>query len=200
MILSNRAIVEALDAGRLRIDPEPSPRPVIGGEPSPFDTCAVDLRLGSVLQIPRQGLSIAIDLRGGDVRQTLGAISESHSMDATHGFRLDGNRFVLGQTLERVSLPLPAELSGEAEGKRCLAARVEGKSSRARFGLLVHFTAPTIHAGWSGPITLEIMNLGPTPILLYPGMAICQLILEEVDGVPFENPSIFHGQTLPSGQ
>lgn len=107
---------------------------------------------------------------------------------------------VLGQTVERVTLPLPVEFGLAAEGKPCLAARVEGKSSRARFGLLVHFTAPTIHAGWSGPITLEIMNLGPAPILLYPDLPICQLIVEEGAGSPSSNPSTFHGQVEPSGR
>ena len=64
--------------------------------------------------------------------------------------------------------------------------RVEGKSSLARFGLLAHFTAPT-------------SNLGPSPIILTPGMAICQLILEQVQGVPDAPASRFAGQTDPAG-
>lgn len=80
-----------------------------------------------------------------------------------------------------------------------MAARIEGKSSRARFGLLVHFTAPTIHAGWSGRITLEMMCLGQTPLKLYPGLLICQLIVEEVVGDPTENESEFQDQMKPTG-
>jgi len=108
-------------------------------------------------------------------------------------FRLDPGRFVLAQTLERLELPLD-------EDGPCLAARVEGRSSFARCGMLVHFTAPTIHAGFSGHITLEIANLSPTAILLRPGVYVCQLILEEVVGGPFANPSQFHGQTQPGGR
>jgi dCTP deaminase len=80
-----------------------------------------------------------------------------------------------------------------------LAARVEGKSSYARCGLLVHFTAPTIHAGFSGTITLELYNLGPVNISLYPGAPICQLIVEVVLGVPFRNDSQFQNQKKPAG-
>jgi dCTP deaminase len=75
-----------------------------------------------------------------------------------------------------------------------LAARVEGKSSLARLGLGVHVTAPTIHAGFGeksanpeflgNPIQLEIWNTGPLPIVLKPGLRICQPIFEHVDGTP----------------
>jgi dCTP deaminase len=65
--------------------------------------------------------------------------------------------------------------------------------------VLVHFTAPTVHPGWNGPLTLEMINLGPVPFLLRPGMPIAQLIVEEVKGLPFANPSQFHGQQTPEG-
>ena len=94
---------------------------------------------------------------------------------------------MLGRTLERVSLPL-------VEGKVCLAARIEGKSSRARVGLLVHFTAPTVHPDFSGTLTLEMINLGHASILLVPEMPIAQLIIEEVRGFPIRNRSQFQGQ------
>jgi dCTP deaminase len=80
-----------------------------------------------------------------------------------------------------------------------LAARVEGKSSLARCGLLVHFTAPTIHAGFEGTITLEMINLGAYPILLYPGMEISQLIVEQVVGTPRAAASQFQSQSTPVG-
>jgi dCTP deaminase len=85
------------------------------------------------------------------------------------------------------------------DGGPWLAARVEGRSSYARCGLLVHFTAPTIHAGIDGTITLELINLGSLDIMLYPGMPICQLILEKLDAKPFANESQFQGQTRPGG-
>jgi dCTP deaminase len=80
-----------------------------------------------------------------------------------------------------------------------LAARIEGKSSVARCGLLVHFTAPTVHAGWDGPLALEMINLGNAGFTLKPGMPIAQLILEAVMGDPQANPSQFHGQSSPAG-
>jgi dCTP deaminase len=102
-------------------------------------------------------------------------------------FPLKRNTFVLARTLETVKLPLD------------LAARIEGKSSRARCGVLVHFTAPTVHPGWQGPLTLEMINLGPAEFMLRPGMPIAQLILEQVYGTPVENESQFQGQTTPEG-
>ena len=62
----------------------------------------------------------------------------------------------------------------------------------------MHFTAPTVHSGFNGRLTLEIINLGGIGITLYPGMPICQLIIEEVKGVPDENPSQFQGQATPT--
>jgi dCTP deaminase len=66
--------------------------------------------------------------------------------------------------------------------------------------VLVHFTAPTIHPGFDGTITLEIINLGPAPFVLRPGMPIAQLLVEEVDGIPFEKADRqFKGQRSPLG-
>ena len=66
-------------------------------------------------------------------------------------------------------------------------------------GLLIHFTAPTVHPGFQGTLTLEMINLGPTSIVLQRGMPIAQLIVEEVKGLPRSNPSQFQGQTNPEG-
>ena len=197
MILSNTSILQALDEGRLRITPEPSPKPGVRG--SPYGTTAVDLRLSSTILVPSPDLAIQIDFRRGDVRHTIQHLAVPHHADRQNGWPLPQNVFALGQTMEEVWLPLPSDFGPAGIGKPALAARVEGKSSRARFGLLVHFTAPTIHAGFGGPITLEIMNLGPAPIILYEGMEICQLVIEEVEGTPFRIESQFHGQTSPSG-
>jgi dCTP deaminase len=92
---------------------------------------------------------------------------------------------------ERVGLPRQSRL----------AARVEGRNSLARLGLAVHLTAPTIHAGFSGNITLEITNQGPIPIKLRPGLAICQLVLEHVFGTPArEMTGIFQDQDSTAGR
>ena len=134
----------------------------------------------------------------GSVQDTLATLYERENIPAT-GFNLHPWRLVLGLTVEYVKLPLPHEIGADVRDRGWLAARVEGKSSLARIGLLVHFTAPTIHAGFEGQIALEMMNLGPSPIILTPGMAVCQLILELVHGVPDAPASRFAGQTDPTG-
>lgn len=202
MILSNVAIFEALDDGRLSITPEPEPRlDEPGGAKSPYGTCSVDLTLSDSIQIPGEELQLAADLRGGGtVARTLAAITNSSAIDPEQGWKLKPGKFVIGQTVERIHLWLPADFSQAAEGKPVLAARVEGKSSLARFGVIVHFTAPTIEAGFEGPITLEMMCHSETPFTLYPGMFICQLIVEPLVGIPVESVSQFQGQDRPTGE
>jgi dCTP deaminase len=195
MILSNVSIHEALDKGWLVIKPEPGPRLKTAQCPDcPYQTSAVDLRLGHEIAYFREGLAINIDLRRGTFADLFGPNSESRTIGAEQPYSLGPQKLVLAKTLERIELPIV--LNSEAP---CLAARVEGRSSYARCGLLVHFTAPTIHAGFSGTITLELINLGSIPILLYPEAPICQLIVEQVHGCPLRNDSQFQGETKMSG-
>jgi dCTP deaminase len=195
MILSNVSIQKALDKGWLVIDPEPSPRTKTEDSVDcPYQTSAVDLRLGTEIAFfKREKLAADINLRSGGFATIFGPHSESLTISDAQPFRLQPGMFVLGRTLERVELPI------HGRGP-CLAARIEGRSSYARCGMLVHFTAPTIHAGYEGTITLEIINLGPLPITLTPGAPICQLIVEMVDGIPFRNDSQFHGQFSAGGK
>jgi len=195
MILSNIGIHDALDKGWLKITPEPGPRqPGEGLAKCPYQTSAVDLRLGSEIAYFKSGIAVNIDLRKGDFNSLFGANSETRIITDEQPFMLRPGKLVLGKTLERVELPLLDE------PQITLAARVEGKSSYARCGLLVHFTAPTVHAGFAGTITLELINLGPLDIALYPNMPICQLIIEQVSSKPFRNDSQFQGQTKPGGK
>ena len=181
MILSNVEIQKAIDEDRLIITPRP--------QSAAYDTTAVNLRLGTGLAIPRDG-SFNYDLTKPGFATFLSRNCDHIEIPAT-GYPLEPKTFVLGITAERVHLKL---VPGKA-----LAARIEGKSSVARCGLLVHFTAPTVHAGWDGPLALEMINLGNAAFTLRPGMLICQLILEQVYGDPTDNPSQFHGQTTPAG-
>ncbi len=194
MILSNISIHEAMDKGWLKIEPPPVPRfREVGGPKCPYQTSAVDLRLGTEIAYFKEGIPAQIDLRKGDFNRMFGPLSETRQLTEDQPFVLRPRMLVLGKTMERVSLPL------QAEGMTSLAARVEGKSSYARCGLLVHFTAPTIHAEFNGTITLELINLGTLDIALYPQMPICQLIVEQVHGTPFSNVSQFQGQSKPGG-
>jgi len=188
MILSNIEIQKAIDEGRLRITPDPQPRNPESPN-CPYNTTAVDLHLGVALAIPKEG-PFNYDLRKSGFATFLARNCE-HKPLTSDGYVLEPKQFVLGLTMERVALPITFG--------RALAARIEGKSSVARCGLLVHFTAPTVHAGFDGTLTLEMINLGNTGFTLFPGMAICQLILETVLGDPLANPSQFQGQTTPAG-
>jgi dCTP deaminase len=185
-VLSNRALVAALDAGRLVIDPRPEPDP--GERDTPYNTISVDLRLGPELFLPAAGQGLAFDIRNEALVQTLRRVYERREIG--EGWTLAPNEFALGSTLERIELPL----SGA-----CLAARVEGRSSLARTGLLVHFTAPTIHPGFSGTIALEMINLGKIPLTLRSGLRVCQLIVETVEGEPIRTDSQFQDQQQATG-
>lgn len=196
MILSNLEIQKAIDDGDLVIDPEPLPRrpTLAAGSQCPYNTTSVDLRLGPNLSIVPSGgprKPVVLDLRQGGIAPYLSQIYTPRILDAG-GYALQPGHFVLGMTLESISLPI-------RQDRPSLAARIEGRSSYARCGLLVHFTAPTIHADFTGPIALEIKNLGEYPIMLYSGDYIAQLIVERVSGTPFKNPSQFQGQALPTG-
>jgi dCTP deaminase len=193
MILSNVKIHEALDSGWLKIVPEPAPRrKTAAGEECPYQTSSVDLRLGNEVSWLKPGIPAQVDLRHGGFAKLFGPNSETKQITEDQPFALEPRRFVLAKTLEWIELPIAA-------GGPCLAARIEGRSSYARSGLLVHFTAPTIHAGFKGTITLEMINFGPLPILLYPNMFVAQLIIEMVDGVPFDNEGQFQGQSRAGG-
>ncbi len=193
MILSNIGIHEAIDKRWLVIDPEPMPRTKEGSAACPYQTSAVDLRLGTEVSWFKENLPVSVDLRRGGFADLFGPNSESITITEDQPYKLRPGKLVLAKTLERVELPIISEAPP-------LAARVEGKSSYARCGLLVHFTAPTVHSGFAGTITLELINLGPLDILLHPRMPICQLIVEQVFGTPFRNDSQFQGQARAGGK
>jgi len=196
MILSNVRLQEALKSGSLVIEPRPQPDfPSDDNIECPYQTSAVDLRLGDEILCFRKKLPVSIDLRVGGFSALADAISERWRFPQGQPYTLKHGEFVLGRTLERIALPIAKHTSS----RPCLAARIEGRSSYSRCGLLVHFTAPTIHAGYDGIITLEICNFGPYSIELHKGACICQLIVEEVAGIPFRNDSQFHGQRSPDG-
>ena len=99
-------------------------------------------------------------------------------------FILHPGEFVLGSTLERVALPDD------------LVARLEGKSSLGRLGLLIHSTAGYVDPGWDGYLTLELENVANLPITLYPGMKIGQISFFQLTS-PAETPVRVGGQQVP---
>jgi dCTP deaminase len=188
MILSNTRIVKCIRADCFSIDPLEHQDP---GR-SPYNTSAVDLHLGATISIPRSAPNEILDLRNPGIADFLSTHADEITLSADQPYVLRKGVFILGQTAEKVHFPIRTGQS--------YSARVEGKSSWARCGVLVHFTAPTIHAGWEGRITLELMNLGPYDFALFPGMAACQLIIEEVKGKPKKVDSQFHAQRTPAGK
>lgn len=188
MILGNTKILQAIREGYLKIGD------LTGNEnPSlkPFNTSSVDLHLSDAISKPRKSPA-AFDLRKPGLKDFLKSNSDSFNITESQPYSLEPGQFLIAQTVEAVDFPI-------FSGKPKLAARVEGRSGIARCGILVHFTAPTIHAGFTGTITLEIANLSPMGFLLFPGMGICQLIVEQVQGEVVLTPSQFRGQSTPTG-
>jgi dCTP deaminase len=149
VILSDRTIREELDAGRIVIDPL---------LPKSIQPSSVDLHIDRYFRVFRNHTMGHID-----VKQNLEDLTELVEIAEEDTFMLHPGEFVLGSTLERVALPTD------------LVARLEGKSSLGRLGLLIHSTAGFVDAGWDGQLTLELSNVANLPITLYPGMKIGQI-------------------------
>ncbi len=149
VILSDRTIREELAAGRILIEPL---------DPADIQPSSVDLRLDRFFRVFRNHTSRVID-----VREDQENLTELVEIRAEEAFILHPGEFVLGSTAERVTLPTD------------LVARLEGKSSLGRLGLLIHSTAGFVDAGWDGHLTLELSNVATLPITLYPGMKIGQI-------------------------
>lgn len=179
MIYSKQDILDALESGQLDIDPRPTD--------GMFSTSAVDLRLGdrfSVFAKPPTGAGIFVNLGEAQPEDVAARYGSLEAVASGEFLTLNPGDFVLTSTREYVIMPPH------------LAARVEGKSSLARFGLTIHQTAPTIHADFRGTIRLEISNVGPFVCRLTPGIPICQLVIEELKQAAREPlRSRFRGQT-----
>jgi dCTP deaminase len=187
VILSNVEILDALAKGDIIIDPFDHTDPT----DDVFNTTAVDLRLGPTITVPRK-LPAAQRLDQPYDSAYMARNSDQYEASAAQPFSLEPNQFVLAQTMERIALPIK-------QGRPVYAARVEGKSSRARLGMLVHFTAPTIHSAFDGKVALEIINLSQNSIQLVAGVYICQLIFEMVSNPPANTTNQFTGQQTPVG-
>ena len=138
------------------------------------------------------GGSLVLDLASQEFSITADAFLRPAHLEPDGSFILRPGEFVLAVTRERIELKRGVPI----------AARVEGRSSLARLGLMVHLTAPTIHAGFRGPITLEMVNLGLFHLKLTPEKtAICQLIFERLESPPAgEIRTQFQDQTTPTGR
>jgi dCTP deaminase len=177
MVLSDRAIRRQLDNGRIAIAPF---------DPTLIQPSSIDVRVDRYFRVFKSSRYPYIDVK----REQDGLTELVEAGDDP--FILHPGEFVLGSTLERVTLPDD------------LVARLEGKSSLGRLGLLIHSTAGFIDPGWDGHVTLELSNVANLPITIYPEMKIGQLSFMELSE-PAENPygsgaigSKYQGQQGPT--
>ena len=149
MLLSDRDIKAELDAGRIALEPY---------QPEMVQPSSIDVRLDRFFRLFDNHKYPFIDPAVDQPELT-----RFVEVDADQPFILHPGEFVLGSTFELVSLPDD------------VAARLEGKSSLGRLGLLTHSTAGFIDPGFSGHVTLELSNVATLPIKLWPGMKIGQM-------------------------
>lgn len=178
MLLSDRDIKAELASGRIGLDPR---------EPEMIQPSSIDVRLDRYFRLFDNHKYPFID--PSEDQPELTRLIE---VDPDEPFILHPGEFVLGSTLEFVTVP------------DNLAARLEGKSSLGRLGLLTHSTAGFVDPGFNGHITLELSNTANLPIALYPGMKIGQLALFSLSS-PAEAPygsgplgSKYQGQRGPT--
>ena len=156
MVLSDRTIRAEIEAGRIVFDPF---------DESMIQPSSVDVRVDNKFRVFHNARRAYID-----VREPMDDLTELVTAESDRPFILHPGEFVLGQTLERVSLPSD------------LVARLEGKSSLGRLGLLIHSTAGFVDAGFEGNLTLELSNVANLPITIYHGMPIGQISFMRMDG------------------
>lgn len=160
-VLSDGTITRLVEEGRIRIDP---------WDPALVQPASVDLRLGDTFRVFNNHRVTSIDLR--EMPENL---TGEVKIAPDEAFVIHPGEFCLGRTLEWVELPDD------------IVARIEGKSSLGRLGLIVHATAGFCDPGWKGTLTLELNNLTRVPIKLYPGLLIAQLSFMTLD-VPALRP------------
>jgi dCTP deaminase len=178
MVLSDRTIRRLIDQRRIRIDPY---------DDSLLQPSSIDVRVDRFFRVFHNARYPYID-----VKEPQDELTELVELDGDSPFILHPGEFVLASTLERIRLPDD------------LVARLEGKSSLGRLGLLIHSTAGFIDPGWDGHVTLELSNVANLPITIYYGMTIGQLSFVQLSE-PAEKPygsgelgSKYQGQKGPT--
>lgn len=180
MILSDKDIRKRLENGNLEVEPLENPELQI-------QPASIDLRLGNeFLEFNRTNIPSIHPNNQNEVEEYTDRVTIENGDD----YVMHPGDFVLGTTAERVSIP------------NDLIAHVEGRSSIGRLAVVVHATAGLCDPGYEGEITLELSNLGVTPVVLTPGMRISQLTFEVLSS-PAERPygedrgSKYQGQRGP---
>lgn len=178
MILSDRSIKEEIKKGRVVITPY---------DPKSVEPSSYDVRLDNKFLIFKHSSHAFID-----VRKKMNGLMEMVTIKDDEPFILHPGEFILGSTFERIKLP------------NNIVARIEGKSSLGRLGILIHSTAGYVDPGWDGNLTLELSNVAKLPITLYYKMKIGQISFARMT-TPVDKPygskglkSKYHGDKGPS--
>ncbi len=157
-VLADIDIKKALKSGRIKVEPELDLTSQLG-------SCSLDLRLSSAFRIYNHAQVPYIDPADKNV---LDELTRQINIEDGKAFIIQPQEFVLASTIE--SLTLADDL----------LARLEGRSSIGRLGIVVHSTASVFDPGWQGKVVLELGNLGKMAVALYPGTRICSLTFEEL--------------------
>ncbi len=180
MILSDRDIKKYIEEGKIKIHPLPDFEIQLG-------PASLDVRLDNIFRVFNHTQVPYIDPKN---KSTFEHLTEVVKVEENKPFVLQPGQFILASTLEEVELPDD------------IGARIEGRSSWGRLGIIVHSTAGYIDPGFKGKITLEMSNIGMLPVLLYPGMRICQLSFEKLSSpaqkpYPQKKDAKYFGDQLP---
>jgi len=180
VVLSDRTIKEELAKGRIVI------RPL---DPQDIQPASVDIHLDNKFQVFLYWRHPHVI----DLSVPLDGLTQMVTVKQGSYFSLQPGQFILGSIKEYIEVP------------NDLMARLEGKSSLGRVGLLIHATAGYVDPGWKGHLTLELSNASPLPIMLYPGMKISQISFHRLTTPadrPYGSPGLkskYQGQILPTG-
>jgi len=180
VILSDRDIKKYIEEGKIKIHPLPDFEIQLG-------PASLDVRLDNIFRVFNHTQVPYIDPKN---KSTFENLTEVVKIEENKPFVLQPGQFILASTLEEVELPDD------------IGARIEGRSSWGRLGIIVHSTAGYIDPGFKGKITLEMSNIGMLPVLLYPGMRICQLSFEKLSSpaqkpYPQKKDAKYFGDQLP---
>ncbi len=178
MVLSDVDVRASIDSGHIIIEPTPDFETQLGA-------CSLDLRLGREFRVFERTRHAFIDPRhtiDWDSFTRVITVADDES------FIIHPQELVLAATVEEITLP--ADVLG----------RLEGRSSLGRIGIIVHGTAPLFYPGFTGHCVMELGNIGPMPVALYPGMRICSFTFEKLSS-PSSRPykGKYSGQSGPVG-
>lgn len=178
MVLSDVDLLAALESGAIRISPAPDLETQLGA-------CSVDLRLGQEFRVFERARTAFIDPR---TPINWDEFTRVITVPEDKPFIMHPQELVLAATIEEITLP--ADMLG----------RLEGRSSLGRLGIIVHGTAPMFFPGFTGRCVMELGNIGPMPVALYPGMRICSFTFEKISS-PSSRPykGKYSGQQGPVG-